>query len=105
MARNLPDGYTSRCEAQYAIPGSAPAERLQQVYEFARYLSERGAIDRIIAIGSTSIAGLKALDLALPAVCIDHPSNRDFVTTNLPTAGFLERSEEHMSELQSHSFI
>jgi glycosyltransferase involved in cell wall biosynthesis len=90
MARNLPDGYTSRCEAQYDIPGSAPAERLQQVYEFARYLSERGAIDRIIAIGSTSIAGLKALDLALPAVCIDHPSNRDFVTTNLPTAGFLE---------------
>jgi glycosyltransferase involved in cell wall biosynthesis len=90
MGRNLPDGYTSRSETQYDIPGSAPEGCLQQVYEFVGYLTKRGGIDRIIAIGSTSIAGLKALDRALPAVCIDHPSGRDFVAANIPSALFLE---------------
>jgi glycosyltransferase involved in cell wall biosynthesis len=90
MGRNLPDGYTSRCETKLDSPASTPAERLQQVYEFIRYLINRGGIDRIVAIGSTSITGLKALDLALPAVCIDRASSLDFVMHNIPAAQFFE---------------
>jgi SAM-dependent methyltransferase len=90
MNQRLPVDYNVRLDSLHFIDAPTDIVHQHQVYEFLRYLVQRGGFCRVVDIGCGSADKLKELDEAVEVTCVDAAPMKEFVARNVPRAEFIE---------------